>query len=1857
MSFVPLLINNSMKYQSVLIIATMVFSLSLGCNQKQNQVSHTDPDQFGGIVAGYMPSAIQATDAIRVRFAQPMIENDEIGQPVEATLFNLKPNVEGDAVWEDAYTFRFSPRPHFEALSLYSLSFNQKELLKDQAREMKSIDFHFSILPVEMNINFGKLEPSDQPGVHTLSGEVSSVIPMPDEEVERMLSIDYPASGTNILWEHADHHKSHRFSVEGINRGAKQQQLSIKWDAKKMKSDLKGQRNLTIPALDDFKIVAFDASQSGGKEIIVYFSDRLHPDQMMDGLVRIPNYDQTLKTEIRGHQFVIYPGEQLKGNFQVALDPSIKSQDGKLLGETNRFNLSFEDIKPQLKLLGRGVIVPNSVDVIFPFEAVNVTGVTIEIFEIFENNVMQFLQYQELDRSWDVEPVGRIIAQEKVPLDVDESERNNWKRFGLDLSKYTNLSPGSIYQVRLAFGREHVLYGCPSEKVALQERASSEENLQTIMRYNFDYVGFDYEQTEDPCYPAYYNPERFIQRNVLASNLGITAKSGADETMTVSVHDLRTTEPVSSVDISIYDFQQQLISSSSTNAKGYCEITKTRQPHFVVAEHNGEKGYLKLGDATARPLSDFDVSGVRPTKGMKGFIYSERDVWRPGDTIFLNFILQDNVKEEVAHPVTCTLINPKGQRLYTRTRNNPVGPIYAFHFDTEQADLTGNWRAEVKVGGASFYKMLKVEAIQPNRLKIIVDLEDAIRAYLAKPEIELQSRWLHGAPASGLKAKMELQLLRDRKTFAGYTGYTFLDPTRMVDSRVMTVFEDLLNADGKANVSLENVQNELLPGPMQASFKTRVFEPGGNFSSDQFRKDYQPFEAYAGVKLPTSRWGSKELDIDQQNQIDIVTTNASGEAFGSRKVTVGLYHSEWRWWWDRTDRSLAQFNSSVHTGSFFMDTLQTDANGKANINVKPDAYGMYLIRVCDVKSGHCTGDFYYAGELWDEYEGRNAAIKLMLKADQEKYHVGNRATLTIPSAAGSAVLVSLENRDGVIRSERIPATGNTTQFEFEVTNEMQPNIYAHVSLIQPHNNGENDLPMRMYGVLPLLVEDVENILEPVLQMPDQLKPEQTFTLEVEEKNRKPMAYTIAVVDEGLLDLTRFKTPDPYRYFYAKEALGLRTWDIYDYVLGNYGGQVDRIISVGGDGVAPEVQAVEEVNRFKPVVIQLGPFYIDAGQHATHQITLPNYVGSVRTMVVAAEANRYGHAEKTTAVKQPLMILSTVPRVLSPGATVTVPVHVFAMEDDVKNVTVVLKANEKVNIIGASEKSIRFDQTGDQVIPFEITVNEYLGPVTLDVEAISGRHTASSRIDVEVLNPNPIISEVTEQTINKGEEWSPELPAIGMNGSEEAILELYSIYPFGLERRLKYLLRYPYGCLEQTISSAFPQLFVSELVEMTDAQQARVRSNVQAAILKVRTFLNPGGGYSYWPGVGQVNDWTNSYAGHFLIEAKNAGYFVDQDLFDHWLKYQQNRARNFERKGNSDNQKYQSLIEQAYRLYTLANYGTPEFGAMNRLRNVKELPATGRALLAASYGSAGQTAPAEDMLRAFTANIPSYTSTGWTYGSDLRDRALLVEAFLALDKRSDAAPVIRRISEDLSKNNWYSTQSTAFGLKAISSFIKSQPQKGLHFSFIQNDGEKQIVQANKPIFQISLDANQMGNYQFQVENLGEGELFTRVIRRGQPIEPIREGRSSHLKMQINYLTMDGKKLDPSSIEQGTDFVAEVVVINPGTMRNSMEELALQQIFPAGWEIINQRMDQFSEALKSDRFDFQDIRDDRVYTFFDMTYKGQQVYRVGLNAAYVGRYILPAIQCEAMYDHSISATLPGKWVEVVPGDVGIAKVGDQ
>ncbi|MGD1892683.1 MAG: alpha-2-macroglobulin family protein, partial [Cyclobacteriaceae bacterium] len=332
------------------------------------------------------------------------------------------------------------------------------------------------------------------------------------------------------------------------------------------------------------------------------------------------------------------------------------------------------------------------------------------------------------------------------------------------------------------------------------------------------------------------------------------------------------------------------------------------------------------------------------------------------------------------------------------------------------------------------------------------------------------------------------------------------------------------------------------------------------------------------------------------------------------------------------------------------------------------------------------------------------------------------ATLYLPVHTGRA-LVSLENGSSVIENFWVTLDEETeggeaaTDFTFEITEAMVPNVYAHVTMLQPHEQTTNDLPIRMYGILNLDVENSATRLQPIIDIPSQVAPESEVTFRVSEANEQEMAYTVAIVDEGLLDITNFATPEPHDYFYAREALGVKTWDLYNYVIGAYGGELERLLAVGGDE-ALLGEGQQSANRFSPVVKFLGPFYLDDDEVNEHTFTMPNYVGSVRVMVVGAYEGAYGSADTTATVSQSLMVLGTMPRVLGLGEKIQLPVSVFAMDNSVKDVRVSLNTNALVINQETRSQDLFFPVTGDRVIDFSVKTANEVGVVTVQIEAAS-----------------------------------------------------------------------------------------------------------------------------------------------------------------------------------------------------------------------------------------------------------------------------------------------------------------------------------------------------------------------------------------------------------------------------------------------------------------------------------------------------------------------------------------------------------
>src|SRR5690606_5159679 len=612
-------------------------------------------------------------------------------------------------------------------------------------------------------------------------------------------------------------------------------------------------------------------------------------------------------------------------------------------------------------------------------------------------------------------------------------------------------------------------------------------------------------------------------------------------------------------------------------------------------------------------------------------------------------------------------------------------------------------------------------------------------------------------------------------------------------------------------------------------------------------------------------------------------------------------------------------------------TTGSDGRGRWEFKVPTADWGRYFIQVCDPAGGHCTGKVVYFDEpgWYSRYDGtdaRSGVTMLSVSSDKAIYDLGEQIRVTIPGSQAGRAFVSIENGSRIIQTHWVETQAGDTPFAFTASEAMTPNVYVHVTLLQPHSQTVNDLPIRLYGVIPVQVQDPATRLEPVISMPDVLEPGGKVSIKVSEKSNRRMTYTVAVVDDGLLDLTRFKTPDLWNRFYAREALGVKTWDVFDDVMGAYGGKIERLLAIGGDGDAEVDVADVRANRFKPVVKFFGPYTTD-GKAATHTFVMPQYVGSVRTMVVAGSEGAYGKAEKSTPVRKPLMLLATLPRVLGPEEKAKLPVTLFANDPGTGQVTVTIKTTGPIKVNAPSRKTVDVGPQGELTVDFDVTVGSSEGVSRVEVTAVSGSFNARDEIEIDIRNPNLPVSEVREFMLEPGKSTSVEIEPFGVTGSNSAMLEVSSIPPVNLDSRLRYIMQYPYGCLEQTVSSVFPQLYLAQVKELTQDESSAVQRNVTAGIEKLRSFVRTDGSFSYWPAMEQVDAWSTSYAGHFLIEAERKGYYVPADILRQWKQYQRRVAQAWQRTSNQFN----GDLMQAYRLYTLALSGSPEMGAMNRLR--------------------------------------------------------------------------------------------------------------------------------------------------------------------------------------------------------------------------------------------------------------------------------------------------------------------------------------
>jgi uncharacterized protein YfaS (alpha-2-macroglobulin family) len=701
-------------------------------------------------------------------------------------------------------------------------------------------------------------------------------------------------------------------------------------------------------------------------------------------------------------------------------------------------------------------------------------------------------------------------------------------------------------------------------------------------------------------------------------------------------------------------------------------------------------------------------------------------------------------------------------------------------------------------------------------------------------------------------------------------------------------------------------------------------------------------------------------------------------------------------------------------------------------------------------------------------------------------------------------------------------------------------------------------------------------------------------------------------------------------------LGVKTWDIYDDVIGAYGGKINQIFSIGGDQDLGGGKA-KKANRFKPVVLYYGPFKLEKGQTKSHELKLPKYIGSVRTMVVAGDANTsaYGSVEKATPVRSPLMVLASLPRKISPSEKVTIPVTIFATESKVKNVSIQIKTSAGLKVMGSAIQRLTFAQPDEKMAYFNLVVGSATGIAKVQVIATSGSEKSVYDVEIDMTNPNPVTSTFTDVILAPNSTKTISWKTFGVSGSNKARLEVSSMPTINLNGRLQFLIQYPHGCVEQTTSSVFPQLFLNDVVDLDANRKALIQKNITAGITRLGGFQLSNGGLPYWQGNTTADDWGTSYAGHFLIEAEKKGYVLPINFKSKWTSYQQKEAKQWRFEA-----KYGNDLAQAYRLYTLALAGNADLSSMNRLRETKGISNESKLRLAAAYVLAGQKSAGQNLLLRTSIDNESSDYNYYYYGSGERNRAMALETMLLLDKKQKAFSMASKLAKEMSNNQWMSTQTTAYCLYAMSKFAASNGPKGINIQFSKN-GKGETISTQKTIADRSLVV-QTGSNSITLKNNKSNTIYVRVLNTG--ILPIGQENvvQSDVSAAIVFKNRKGGVINVSKINQGTEFVAEVMVKN---QRNeSVQNVALSQILPSGFEIVNTRFTDYGDATNNIA-DYIDIRDDRTNFYFGMKARETKVFRILLNASNLGNYYLPGLQCEAMYDNTFLARTKGFWVEVV------------
>lgn len=1315
------------------------------------------------------------------------------------------------------------------------------------------------------------------------------------------------------------------------------------------------------------------------------------------------------------------------------------------------------------------------------------------------------------------------------------------------------------------------------------------------------------------------------------SDIGLIAKTGHDNIF-IFANSIETAKPLSNVKLEVTGRNNQSLGTILTNKDGFAVFNLKEMPadgftpSLVTASLGSDFNILPFS-RTKIGTSRFDIDGkTENLAGYDAFIYGDRDIYRPGETMHISVIIRDDEwKVPGQIPVKMKIVAPNGKVF--KTVKKTLNQFGSFETDViiPNSAPTGGYTAEIYTSTDVFLnsKYIKVEEFVPDRIKVDVKA-DKKELFLGQPlKVAIQANNLFGPPAANRNYEVQENLKASYFYATKYRSYYFglTGGKTYFESNVRS---GKTNEQGMASEDYKYPMSYADMGVLKADYYITVFDETGRPVNRFTSATIYTQDKFYGIKLDDYYNKTERL-----MRIPLIAVDKDGNALNNIKAQVKVIKHEYR---TVLAKSGSYFRYKSEHEEVVLEDKTIDLNGdKTVFNFTPKTSGRYDIRISNPNGKTYVQQSFYSygyGATSNSSFLVNNEGNIDIELDKKKYEVGDKAKVILNTPFAGKVLVTVE-RKNVTEHFYLNTDKRAVSFDLDIKDDFVPNIYISATLIKPH--GESDIPLTVaHGYVPVIVENSSNKIPVTLSAVDKSysKTKQKITL----KSKPNTAVTIAVVDEGILQVTGYKNPDPYEFFYRKRALAVNSYNIYPYLF------PEIAIKTGKEGGGGSEELDKRVNpmtnkRFKLVSFWSGIKTTDAGGNLEYEIDIPQFSGDLRIMAVAYNGKAFGMGSANMKVADPVVISAALPRFLSPKDTVEMSVNLSNTTNNAMTCDLSIETDGPVKMMGKNRDQMSIVANSEKQLYYKLAVNPELGEAKIKVLVSAGGKKYSNETDISIRPASPLQKINGSGIVQAGSDQviSMDMSRFMSQSVDNKLLVSNSpLVQFAKD--LDYLVQYPYGCVEQTVSAAFPQLYYSDLAKQVSGTSTfDADYNIKAAIRKLQLMQLYNGALSYWPGGGSESWWGTVYAGHFLIEAKKAGYEVDQSMIDKLMEYLKNQLKKKKTISywyNSNKNKKIAPKEVAYSLYVMALAGEAKMSLMNYYKSRRdELSIDAKYLLAAAYALAGDKNKYQQIVPPEFSGEISNPVFGGSFYSPLRDEAISLNAILEVDPDNQQVGIMaKHLSEKLRNNRYLNTQERVFSFLALGKIAKRAAQSKITGEILSG-GQKIAEYDNNTV---SLTTRELKGGNISIKTKGKGQLYYFWEAEGISKDGSYLEEDKFMRVRKTFFDRFGKEITNNRFKQNDLIVIKLSI--QGSYNTTVDNVVISDILPAGFEIENPRISSVpgTNWITNKSYpEYLDVRDDRINMFVSVSNTIRNYYYM-VRAVTPGTFQMGPVGADAMYN---------------------------